>query len=125
MSNLARAATALKIQKQNQTAQTTGQNIAQAINNGMHNANFVVQQSNQFHANQAPAVSVSPSRTAMQNIQATIKAERKAQQLTQRQLASKAGMSQASITRLERHGWVSIYTMIRVIDALGKQLTIA
>jgi ribosome-binding protein aMBF1 (putative translation factor) len=115
MSNLEFAKTAIRISNSktvNQTAQQVGQNIAQAVNNA-------------YAAMTPPTVSVSPSRTAMQNIQAAIKAERKAQQLTQRQLASKAGMSQASITRLERHGWVSIYTMIRVIDALGKQLTIA
>ncbi|MFH0767708.1 MAG: helix-turn-helix transcriptional regulator [Bacillota bacterium] len=58
----------------------------------------------------------------MDEIQASIKKERNQQGLTQRQLAKKAGMSQGTITRAECHGWVSIWTMLRIINALGKKL---
>lgn len=57
-------------------------------------------------------------------LQAEIRAERQKQKLTQRQLAAKAGMSQGTITRVECNMWVSLRTLVRVIDALGKQITI-
>ena len=53
-----------------------------------------------------------------------IKSERAAQGLTQRELAKKAGMSQASITRAERNLWISNTTIIKIATALGKQLRI-
>lgn len=60
--------------------------------------------------------------TNMQKIQDSIKAERINQQLTQRELASKSGRSQGTITRIERHGWTSIWTLLKVVEALGKEL---
>ena len=58
------------------------------------------------------------------NLKQIVKQERKAQGLTQRQLATMANMSQGSITRAEKHGWVSYYAWIKIAHALGKQLTI-
>lgn len=59
-----------------------------------------------------------------QDIMDDIKNERFNQGLTQRELAKKAGMSQASITRAERNLWVSLNTIIRITVALGKEIRI-
>ena len=69
-----------------------------------------------------PNPTVSPTRANMLKIQASIKAERNNQGLTQRELAYKAGMSQGTITRAERNGWVSITCILRIANALGKEL---
>ena len=58
------------------------------------------------------------------NLKQIVKQERKAQALTQRQLAIMANMSQGSITRAEKYGWVSYHAWIKIAHALGKQLTI-
>jgi DNA-binding XRE family transcriptional regulator len=65
-----------------------------------------------------------PGNNLMQLLQKAIIAERKSQGLTQRQLAYKAGISQGTITRAEQHGYVSIWMMLRIIDALGKTIQI-
>jgi DNA-binding XRE family transcriptional regulator len=51
-----------------------------------------------------------------------LKVERNAQGLTQRQLARKASLSQATITRAERHLWVSNPTLFQIAGALGKEI---
>jgi DNA-binding XRE family transcriptional regulator len=61
-------------------------------------------------------------REQMQKVQAQIKAERIAQGLTQRQLAYKADMSQGTITRAEKHGWISITCLLKIATALGKEI---
>lgn len=53
-----------------------------------------------------------------------IRMERKNQHLTQRQLAQKAYTSQGTITRAERHGYVSLWTLITIVNGLGKKLII-
>ena len=58
------------------------------------------------------------------NLKQIVKQERKRLGWTQRELARKADMSQGSITRAEKHGWVSYYAWIKIAHALGKQLTI-
>lgn len=62
--------------------------------------------------------------TIMQEFQTAIKLKRKAQGLTQRALARKINLSQGTITRAEVHGYVSIWTMFRIIDGLGGKITI-
>ena len=47
-----------------------------------------------------------------EKLQESIKNERLAQNLTQRKLAHMANMSQASITRAERRGWISLWALI-------------
>ena len=66
----------------------------------------------------------SPSQKILTKLQQEIKQERLNQNLTQRQLAYNAGLSQATITRAERHGWVSLFTMLKIISTLKKSLTI-
>jgi len=72
----------------------------------------------------APPISSWSQWTEAKNLGQLIRKERKAQALTQRNLAYKAGMSQASVTRAEKHGWVSISAWIKLAHALNKQLTI-
>jgi DNA-binding XRE family transcriptional regulator len=63
-----------------------------------------------------------PVRQNMKRIQASLKVERIAQNMTQRDLAVKADMSQGSITRAEKNGWISITTLLRIANALGKEI---
>lgn len=63
-------------------------------------------------------------RNSMNQLCADLKAERNKQGLTQRDLAAKCGMSQGTMTRAERHGWISIWALIRIADALGKKITL-
>lgn len=74
----------------------------------------------------SPSTTVQPSQAYnnLKNLGEEIKTERMAQGLTQRDLAIKARMSQGSVTRAEKHGWVSIHCIIRLANALGKNLTI-
>ena len=62
------------------------------------------------------------TRSIMNQLCADIKAERMNQGMTQRDLAHKCGMSQGTITRAERHGWISIWALLRIVDALGKKI---
>src|ERR1035437_5485987 len=89
MSNLAAAAAALKNKPQPTASQNNSSNIP---------------------SNPQPISRWDKQRKLMLTLQEAIKAERKAQGLTQRQLARKSGMSQGTITRAECHGWVSIST---------------
>lgn len=57
-----------------------------------------------------------------EKLQAAIKNERLAQGLTQRKLAHMANMSQASITRAERHGWISLWALLKIAGALNKEI---
>lgn len=59
---------------------------------------------------------------AMAQLCADLRTERNNQGLTQRQLAAKANMSQGTITRAERHGWISIWALLKITSALGKQI---
>ncbi len=65
-----------------------------------------------------------PVKQNMGKIQASLKAERVAKGLTQRELAVIANMSQGSITRAEKNGWISITTLLRIANALGKEITL-
>lgn len=71
----------------------------------------------------APAA-VNPQHGNMQKLQARVKELRTAKGWTQRDLAKKSGMSQGTITRAERHGWVSLWCLIRLSVALGAELQI-
>lgn len=57
-------------------------------------------------------------------LQASIKSERLAQGLTQRQLAVKCNMSQGTITRAERNGWISFSCLLRIAQGLGKEISL-
>ena len=50
--------------------------------------------------------------------------ERKAQNLSQRALARKANISQGTITRAETRLQVSLGTLERIVEALGKKLSL-
>ncbi len=65
---------------------------------------------------------INPIRLNMDEIKDSVRMERRNQNLTQRELARKANMSQGSITRAERHGWVSINCLLKISNALGKKL---
>ena len=60
------------------------------------------------------------SKTKLQEL---IRQERKNQKLSQRGLAQRAGCSQGTITRAERHLWISLHCLINIVKALGKELT--
>lgn len=60
-----------------------------------------------------------PILIALDAIKREIKNERVKQKLTQRDLAAKCGMSQGTITRAERHGWISINCLLRISASLG------
>lgn len=108
--NLTAAADALK--KQTQPAPPKGVAAAMAA----------LQAINQpAQAVQAPPA-IDPIRLNMEKIQTSMRTERLTQALTQRELAIKANMSQGSITRAERHGWVSINCILKIANALGKEL---
>ncbi len=59
-----------------------------------------------------------------QELQRYLRHERRAQGLTQRQLASRCGMSQGTITRAERKGWVSLSCLMRIAEGLGQKVII-
>ena len=65
-----------------------------------------------------------PAKLNMKRIQASLKAERVSQKLTQRDLAKKANMSQGSIARAEKNGWISITTLLRIANTLGKEISL-
>ena len=61
------------------------------------------------------------------NVQAMgkqLQAARLAKKWTQRQLAQATGISQGTVTRMEKHGWVSLHMMFRMAHSLGKQITL-
>ena len=55
-------------------------------------------------------------------LRASIKSERLAQGLTQRQLAAKCNLSQGTITRAERNGWISFSCLLRIANGLRKEI---
>ena len=57
-----------------------------------------------------------------EKLQVVIKSERIAQGLTQRQLATKCNLSQGTITRAERNGWISFSCLLRIANGLGKEI---
>lgn len=59
-----------------------------------------------------------------QELQKYIRDERRAQGLTQRQLARKCGMSQGTITRAERNGWISFWCLMKIAGGLGRKVMI-
>lgn len=58
------------------------------------------------------------------NIQEELLKERLAQGLTQREVATKASMSQATVTRAERHMQISLSCLMRIAAALNKKITL-
>lgn len=62
--------------------------------------------------------------TQIGKLQTAIKVGRAAKGWTQRDLAKASGMSQGTITRMERHGWTSLNAFMQVAHALGKELII-
>ena len=62
------------------------------------------------------------TRSNLKNIQIDIQYHRIQQNLTQRQLAQKAGISQSTIVRVEKGYTSNIYAYGRVLQALGKEL---
>jgi len=71
-----------------------------------------------------PTVQIN-SRTGVRDaLRISLKEERNKLGWSQRKLAAKAGLSQGTITRAERHMWISIGCLIRIVDALGKKLTL-
>ena len=94
-------------------------------------ANALKARTNQINQNtpspttNSTAIYPPPKRTGIMGIlQTAIISERKAQKLTQRQLAKMAHMSQGTITRAEVHGWVSMNTMFRIVEALGQTIQV-
>jgi len=59
-----------------------------------------------------------------EKLQESIRNERLSQNLTQRKLAHMASMSQSSITRAEKHGWISLWALLKIASALNKQITL-
>ena len=57
-------------------------------------------------------------------LQTQIRNQRIAQGLTQRQLAVRCGMSQGTITRVERNCWVSLACLLRIAEGLNCKVTI-
>lgn len=54
-----------------------------------------------------------------------LKSERQAQCLTQRQVAQRAGLSETTVGRFEKHGWGSISAVLSIISALNKKITLS
>jgi len=65
---------------------------------------------------------VNPKQTAMDRIKHSIKRERQLKGWTQRDLARESKYSQGTITRAEKHGWISINALISIAEALGKHI---
>lgn len=93
---------------------------SQPVPKGISTALKALNAINQPQSNSNPYAS--PVRSNMEEIQNGIKKERNSQGMTQRQLANKAGMSQGTITRAERHGWISLTCLFRIANALNKKL---
>jgi DNA-binding XRE family transcriptional regulator len=62
--------------------------------------------------------------THRDNLRIQIKQLRKAKGWTQRELAKHSGYSQGTITRAEKHLWVSLDCVIGIANALGLNLKI-
>lgn len=62
------------------------------------------------------------ARILNRKMQKMIKAERKKQGMTQKELARKTGFSQGTITRAEKHGWISLDCLLRLAAGLGKTI---
>lgn len=76
-------------------------------------------------APQQNTYSYSPTRTNMNELQEQIRTKRKALGWSQRELAARCNMSQGTITRAERHGWISLTCLIRIALALNEKLIIS
>ena len=83
-----------------------------------------MQTSNSQSNYQVQTTTTSPATQNMEKIKAQIKAERIALGWSQRDLADKAGMSQGTITRAEKYGWISIWALLRITNALGKEIAL-
>ncbi|MDO4231606.1 MAG: helix-turn-helix transcriptional regulator [Lautropia sp.] len=55
----------------------------------------------------------------MEALGSRLRAQRLAQEITQRELASMAGLSLGALRKLEHNGQTSLETLIRVVQALG------
>ena len=70
---------------------------------------------------QNPATSI---RGMSDNIQNNIRTYRKQQGLTQKELGRKCNLSQGTITRAERHMYISLWCLLRIAEGLGKRVDI-
>ena len=68
---------------------------------------------------------INPAKDNAEEIRIAIKAERKKQGISQRELAKRSGYSQGTITRLETHMWISMNCLFHVVNGLGKKLILA
>lgn len=64
------------------------------------------------------------ARDNMDKVKAQIKSKRKALKWSQETLGKKTGLSQGTITRAERHGWISLYALLKISAALGEEMSI-
>ena len=62
--------------------------------------------------------------TNKEELQKTIKSERLGQGMTQRDLATKCGLSQGTITRAERNGYISFSCLMQIASGLGRKVII-
>jgi DNA-binding XRE family transcriptional regulator len=66
----------------------------------------------------APVTNSQRAWTSIKETGKYLRTARYAQGLTQMQVAAKAGLSDSTIARIEKHGWASLHTMAKVADAL-------
>jgi len=111
MSNLAAAACALKSKPQEKSNLTS---IAEAIE--IKTRELLAQKERDEREKRICA--------SVDSIKASLKAERKNQGLTQRELARRAGVSQGTVTRAESQLWVSLTRLMKIAAALGKEVKI-
>jgi len=65
-----------------------------------------------------------PLLTNIEKIQMQIKNKRIALGYSQRELASKIRMSQGTITRAERNGYISLSALLRIAGGLGEEIAL-
>ena len=59
-----------------------------------------------------------------QKLLAMIKSERISQNLTQKQLADKCDLSQSTISKSEKSGWISFSCLLKIATGLGREIII-
>lgn len=132
MSNLATAAEALKNATFNKAMEDAKIDINASIQQGiMPQGNYQsgpyqpqIQQHGYPQSPSKPATLYDQVRENMTDLQKQIKLKRVGLGWTQRQLAQACDMSQGTITRAEKHGWISLNCLIKISIALGEQLMI-
>lgn len=101
-------------------------NLLSAIN-AIKNKNLPKQSPPPVTSSQTAYNPVSASnqrQSAFDLLATTIKTERKAKGWTQRDLASKCGYSQGTITRAENNMWISLTCLTSIANALGKKINL-